>query len=58
MTQSTSTQLVSKAGRMALAINLYKPGYFTNIHKAVAIYIRYFIQLYRPDSKEMYHDKK
>ena len=38
MSQPTSAQLLSKEGRMALAIDSYKSGYFTSIREAVATY--------------------
>jgi hypothetical protein len=38
MSQPTSTQLASKEGRMALAINSYKSGYFTSQRSAADTY--------------------
>jgi hypothetical protein len=38
MSQPTNTQLASKEGRMALAINSYKSGYFTSIREAAGTY--------------------
>ena len=38
MSQPTSTQLASKEGRMALAMNTYKLGYFTSVREAADTY--------------------
>ena len=38
MPPPTTAQLASKEGRMALAINSYKSGYFTSIREAAATY--------------------
>jgi hypothetical protein len=38
MSQPTHTQLASKEGRMALAINSYKSGDFTSIREAAVTY--------------------
>lgn len=38
MSQPTSTQLASKEGRMALANNSYKSGYFTSVREAAITY--------------------
>ena len=38
MSQPTQAQLASKEGRMALAINSYKSGYFTSIRGAANTY--------------------
>jgi hypothetical protein len=38
MSQPTNAQLLSKEGRMALAIDSYKSGYFTSIREAAATY--------------------
>ncbi|KAF4629029.1 hypothetical protein G7Y89_g9118 [Cudoniella acicularis] len=57
MSQLTSAQSLSKEGRMALAINSYKSGYFTSKREAAASYEVSHTTL-RADSKDASHDKK